>query len=132
MTTRKNEVGGNASPVNAVWYLYIALLPLLGVGRIVERVVMEKGGFASRYLPLFFLSMLAVGVYAAVKKQALFSRRLWVAVFRLSLLVSVLALIFALTQSLGSAAQLGLLLLAALLVPAQLQLRAYCAIFEEL
>lgn len=112
------------------WHFYIALLLSLSIGRLVERILLESGGFASRYLPVIFVLVLSVGIYGSIKNKPILSRWFWLIVFAISLLASALAIAFSAYLALfaGGGAMLGaslLLLATVLLIPAQLKLRNY-------
>lgn len=112
------------------WHFYIALLLSLSIGRLVERILIESGGFASRYLPVIAVLILSVGIYGSIKNKPILSRWFWLIVFAISILASALAIAFSayLALFVGAGAMLGvtlLLLTTVLLIPAQLKLRDY-------
>lgn len=115
-----------------VWRIYLILLPLAGFIRLIERIMMEKGGFSSRYLPFLFLSLLAAGCYYSRKNQIFLRLWVWQTYYHLTLLVSVGCLflsVYMVVIALWTPA--GAFLLGFLFIfPAQLQIRRY-AYFSE-
>ena len=119
-----------------VWYAYMVVLLCLGLGRLVERVFSESGGFASRYLPLLVFAVFALGIYGWLHQQAIFRRWFWALVSGVCWVVLFAAI--GLSAYLGLTAGDGaiplaaaLLGLAVLLTPAQLVLRNYASKSRE-
>lgn len=114
------------------WFIYIGLLVIAGAARLVERIMMESGGFASRYLPLLLTVTFAVGIYCCLQNKAVLARWLWVIVFGLSVFSAAGAFLFSLflALSLGSVSLGGiviLLLTSLALLPAVFKLKRYSA-----
>lgn len=114
------------------WHFYILLFLSLGVGRMIEKVVAESGGFASRYLPLIAVLVLSVGIYGSIKNKPILYRWLWLAVLAFSSIASLMAIAISayLAFSVGSGALRSIALLlsiAFLLIPAQIKLKNYAS-----
>ncbi len=97
----------------------------------VERISIESGGFASRYLPLIIFGLISLGIYASLKNRAIFKRQFWLFVYLIVGILILSSLVIAIYLFLFVSSKLafagGLLLLAGLLVPALLKLRQYCS-----
>ncbi|MCV6624880.1 MAG: hypothetical protein OIF38_02215 [Cellvibrionaceae bacterium] len=116
--------------MKSIWYLYIALLLSLGVGRMVERILAQSGGFSSRYLPIIFMLTISVGVYGYINNKPILASWFWKVIFGLTCVLSLSALVYAVVIGLYVGGDVmiwaGLLLLVAvLLIPAMISLQKY-------
>ena len=114
------------------WYLYMLLLMCLATGRMIERITADSGGFSSRYLPLIATVVIAIGLYGSINNRAIFRRWFWSAIYILSILLSSIAMVYAVYLGIvvGDSALTwaGLVvLMVILLLPAQVKLKQYCA-----
>ncbi|MCH2056579.1 MAG: hypothetical protein MK214_08230 [Thalassotalea sp.] len=114
------------------WFIYIGLLVTAGATRLVERIMMESGGFASRYLPLLLTITFAFGIYQCLQNKAVLSRWVWVFVYGLSIASAAGAFLFSLflAFAVGSVSLVGIVILlitSLALLPAVYKLKGYAA-----
>ncbi|BDY04479.1 hypothetical protein [Ferrimonas sp. YFM] len=101
-------------------WVYMALLLLLALGRLFQKVSTDTGGPASRYLPLMVAVLLALGVMGYVRQRPIFRRHWWRALFWLlsvgwlSLACLTLYLLFALPGGAVAGAGVSALVLLAI------------------
>lgn len=62
-------------------WLYIALLASLAVGRLLQKISTDTGGFASRYAPVIVVAILIAGLVGYLRKTPLLQRWVWIACF---------------------------------------------------
>lgn len=77
------------------WF-YISLLLALPVGRLIQKVTVDSGGFASRYLPIIIAMLLISAYVGCVLKKPILNRYFWRSFFYFFSLISLGALCFAL------------------------------------
>ena len=114
------------------WFLYIGLLVTAGAARLLERIMTESGGFASRYLPLLLTITFACGIYQCLQNKAVLARWVWVVVYGLSVVSAAGAFLFSLflALSVGSVSLVGIVILlftSLVLLPTVFKLKAYSA-----
>ena len=110
-----------------LWSIYVSLLLILGIGRMVQKIITETGGFGSRYGPLLLAAIVALGVLGYVFQRPIARHWVWKGVFWLLAVVSVGLLLLGvyLLFSVGPGAYPGVGLIMGLLVvllPGQWQL----------
>lgn len=114
------------------WFVYIGFLVTAGAARLVERIMMESGGFASRYLPLLLTITFACGIYQCIQNKAVLSRWVWAIVYGLSIVSATSAFLFSLYLALlvGNVSMFGIVILfmtSLALLPAVFKLKRYSA-----
>jgi hypothetical protein len=121
---------GEDCAVRISWTVYIGLLLLIGLGRMLERILADRGGFASRYLPALAAGIICTGIYGALSRKRILWPCLWQLVFWISVVASVLLVgfaVFLLVQNgrtpLFVFALIGAAI--ALPIPAQIKIREY-------
>lgn len=112
------------------WLLYMGLLLVLGLGRMVQKLITESGGFGSRYGPVLAAVLIIIGVFGAVFQRPIARQWFWKGVFWLLGIVSVglFAMVVYLLFAVGSGSfnVAGLLVgILVVLMPAQWQLFVY-------
>ena len=114
-----------------VWISYCAVLLVLALARLIERIWIDSGGFFSRYLPLILTLVMVIGIYASLKQRRLFVRGFWLSVVATVALIivsaSLLFIYLGVTSHWGSMGVWLLLLSALVLIPGAWRLRTYSA-----
>ena len=112
-----------------LWHgMYSLLLLALALGRLVQKITTDSGGFASRYLPIFVVALLITGFIAYIRKTPIFITVFWLCVFWCMVIADIALLSYALYFLLG---QMNLLIVSILLtlllvtLPAQIALYRY-------
>ena len=113
-----------------IWSIYVGLLLVLGLGRMVQKIITETGGFGSRYGPVILAIIIALGVLGYVFQRPIARNWVWKVVFWLLVIAGVgmlvLAVYLLLSVGRGSYDVAGLLLgLLVVLLPGQWQLFGY-------
>lgn len=80
--------------MKCAWFTYLSLLVLAGAARLVQKVMADSGGFASRYTPLLIAAVLVVGVLGHIYQKPLGRAWFWQLLFWLSVTVSTSAIAF--------------------------------------
>ncbi|MDO6447267.1 hypothetical protein Q4493_15970 [Colwellia sp. 1_MG-2023] len=75
------------------WF-YVSLLLAVTLGRLIQKVTMDTGGFASRYLPIIIAMLLITAYVGCVLNKPILNRYFWRGVFYFFSIVSLGALSF--------------------------------------
>lgn len=112
-----------------LWHgMYILLLMALALGRLVQKITTDSGGFISRYVPIFVIALLITGFIGCISKTPIFNRLFWLCVFWCMVIADIALLSYALYFLQG---QMNLLIVSILItlllvtLPAQLALYYY-------
>ena len=112
-----------------LWHgMYILLLMVLTLGRLVQKVTTDSGGFVSRYIPVFVVALLIASFIGYISKTPIFNRIFWLCVFWCMVIADIALLSYALYFLLG---QMNLLIVSIFLtlllvtLPAQIALYRY-------
>lgn len=116
-------------PLKTLWSFYLLAILTLGVGRTIEKMARDSGGFGSRYGPAIGAIAFAIGVAGHVWGRRIGHQLIWRAVFALSLLASPGLLFLEVTLLMGDGAPIRIhaiiLTGVLLLVPGQVALYRY-------
>lgn len=110
------------------WTIYACCLVAIGIGRLMQKISLDGGGFASRYLPLLVAILLAVGVIGQVYQKRIGRAGFWQIVLWLSVVASTLAIALCLYLTLMAGSLItaaGLVILVIVVLPAQVQIWHY-------
>jgi len=110
------------------WVAYTCFLVAIGIGRLVQKILLDGGGFASRYLPLLVAIVLAIGVMGQVYQKKIARAWFWQSVLWLSVAASTLtiALCLYLALMVGTITTAAVLLIFVIVIlPAQMQIWHY-------
>lgn len=112
-----------------LWHgMYSLLLMALALGRLVQKITTDSGGFASRYLPIFVVTLLITGFIAYIRKTPIFNRVFWLCVFWCIIIADIVVLNYVLYLLLGQMSYLTVSIFITLLLvtlPAQIALYRY-------
>lgn len=112
-----------------LWHgVYIFLLMAIALGRLAQKITTDSGGFVSRYLPIFAVSLLITSYVGYVSKTPILSRVFWQCVFWCFFIVDIALLLYVLYLLLGPMNMFIVYIFIALLLvtmPAQLALYRY-------
>lgn len=119
----------NALEKLRLWHcMYILLLTAIALGRLVQKITTDSGGFISRYVPIIVVALLTTGFIGYISKTPIFNRLFWLCVFWGMVIADIALLSYALYFLLG---QMNLLIVSILLtlllvtLPAQIALYRY-------
>ncbi|TKB57594.1 hypothetical protein [Ferrimonas aestuarii] len=117
--------------MKTVWFIYIFILLSCGMGRMIERIVVDSGGFASRYLPLVVMMVVSSGIYGSVNNRPIFKRGFWLVISFFLMTTAFIGLVFCcylVFAGVANAKSAALIMsLSVLLLPAILKIKKYCS-----
>lgn len=64
-----------------ICWLYLGLLLFLAVVRLMQKIIVDTGGFASRYFPLIITIIIVVGVIGYTLQKPILKRWFWMTYF---------------------------------------------------
>lgn len=96
-----------------IYWVYLGLLLFLTVARLMQKVIVGAGGFASRYIPLIITIIIVVGVIGYIFQKPIFKRWFWMTyVWLISVIIATLTLYsFYVIAVSGVKSKLGLVML---------------------
>lgn len=105
-----------------ICWLYLGLLLFLAVVRLMQKIIADTGGFASRYIPLIIIIIIVVGVIGYILQKPILKRWLWMTYFWLISVATAAMAFFSFYVIAISGAKsklgLGMLSVALILIPA--------------
>ena len=85
----------NKKKIQWYWWLYIAVLCAIGLGRMFERLVKDSGGLSSQFGPPIGVMILGLGMICWLKNTSFLNVWVWRGVHVCVILVQLLAVVFA-------------------------------------
>lgn len=112
-----------------LWHgMYVLLLMALALGRLVQKITTDSGGFVSRYIPILVIALLITGFIGCISKIPIFNRLFWLCIFWCMVIADIALLSYALYLLLGQMSYLTVSIFITLLLvtlPAQIALYRY-------
>lgn len=110
--------------------VYLVLLSMVAIGHLIDKVMTGTGGIISRFLPLLFVFVLALGFYGYAFKKHIFGQVVWISLFWLLFVLTIagvatLSYMIGISQPLNSPDAIWLVLVILLILPALLPLFNY-------
>jgi hypothetical protein len=63
----------------------------LSVARLIERIAIDSGGFASRYLPIIVVSIICTGIYHCLENKAFLHQVFWQVIYWILIVVNIMS-----------------------------------------
>lgn len=119
-----------------IWYAYSIVLILLCSGRMIERILADSGGFASRYLPLALALVVVLGIYGSINGKPFLKPWFWRLIYLFLMVISIVGCIYsiyllALVGGGSTLGAIGMLMAALMLIPGVLRLKLYAKMPNE-